>query len=187
MRIIEERGGDPSDLIPIWPRPIFREHTEEEERPDPRTFPRRVHPRFDTVSQGFEKRHQGRSQAFRNRKRQVNRGEFKEVLRDSPIAEQMLWESVEKGSPLWLERQAKHWKIEIERMFTPWPVNADVSLEQMDERRERMLGHLEIPFLRYPRRRESAVQIMDLPDNHEAVQEMVAKNPLFKEQKWRNL
>jgi hypothetical protein len=29
--------------------------------------------------------------------------------------------------------------------------------------------------------------MIDLPDNQEAVQEMVAKNPLFKEQKWRDL
>jgi hypothetical protein len=51
----------------------------------------------------------------------------------------------------------------------------------MDERREWMLKHLEVPFLRYPRREENAVQIMDLPDNQEAVQEMEARNPLFKE------
>jgi hypothetical protein len=57
----------------------------------------------------------------------------------------------------------------------------------MDERREWMLNHLEILFLRYPRREENAVQIMDLADNQEAVQEMLAQNPLFKEQKWRDL
>jgi hypothetical protein len=47
-----------------------------------------------------------------------------------------------------------------------------------------MLRHLEVPFLRYPRREENAVQIMDLPDDQETVQEMVAKNPLFREKKW---
>jgi hypothetical protein len=50
-----------------------------------------------------------------------------------------------------------------------------------------MLRHLEVPFLRYPRREESAVKIIDLPDNQEAVQEVVPRNPLFKEQKWWNL
>jgi hypothetical protein len=94
---------------------------------------------------------------------------------------------VENGSPLWKERQDFYWKSEIERMFIPWPVKADVKMEQMDDRREWMLKPLEVPFLRYPRREENATQIMDRPDNQVAVQEMVARNPSFKEQKWWNL
>jgi hypothetical protein len=54
-------------------------------------------------------------------------------------------------------------------MFIPRPVKADVMMEQMDDRREWMLKHLEVPFLRYPRREESAVQMMDLLDNRAAV------------------
>jgi hypothetical protein len=54
-----------------------------------------------------------------------------------------MWESVEKGSPLWLERQALYWKFEIERMFNPFDTRWDLSLERADIRREWML--------RYPR------------------------------------
>jgi hypothetical protein len=112
---------------------------------------------------------------------------YGESSKDSPITEQMEWESVEKRSPLWRERQAPYWKLEIERMFNPWDVRGDLSLERADERREWMLRHLEIPFLRYPRRDENVCQIMYVPGNQEAIQEMVARNPLFKEQKWKDL
>jgi hypothetical protein len=117
----------------------------------------------------------------------MNQGTYMEKLKPIPITEQIESESVDKGSPLWKERQDFHWKTEIERMLIPWPVKGDIKLERMDERREWKLRHLEIPFLRYPRREENAVQIMDLPDNQEAVQEMVARNPLFKEPKSWNL
>jgi hypothetical protein len=40
-----------------------------------------------------------------------------------------------------------------------------------------MLKHLEVPFLRYPRKGEGYTCILD------AIQEMLAKNPLFKEKK----
>jgi hypothetical protein len=191
IRIKDEEGDSPP-LIRIeeqpwgiWgPRPRFGT---EQEIPDPETFVGRIHPRWKLVEQGIEERHHARHQAFRNRRRQVNQGTYVESLKASPITEQMEWESVEKGSPLWEKRRATHWKLEIERMFIPWPVKADVNLERMDERREWMLGHLEIPFLRYPKREENSVQIMDLPENQGAVQEMVAKNPLFKGQKWWNL
>jgi hypothetical protein len=117
----------------------------------------------------------------------VKRGEYEEELEDSPIAEQAAWESVEKGSPLWLERQALHWKLEIERMFSGWDTSLDLSIEQKDLKREWMLRHLEIPFIRYPRSDERCRSLMDLPDNQEAIQEMVVKNPLLKGQKWKDL
>jgi hypothetical protein len=103
------------------------------------------------VKEGIAKRHQDRHQAFRKRKKQVNQGIYVESLKPIPILEQIEWESVEKGSPLWKERQDFHWKSEIERTFIPWPVKADVKLEQMDEKREWKLKHLEIPEKRRER------------------------------------
>jgi hypothetical protein len=187
IRIRDEKSEPPerpeeSDFPPlaftigeVW-RPVERVRSEEEEVPDPLTFRGRTHPGWRSLEEGIEQRHQGRHQAFQNRRSQVKRETYVESLKPSPITEQMEWESVEKGSSLWKARQAIHWKLEIERMFIPWPVKADVKLEQMDERREWMLSHLEIPFLRYPRREENAMRIIDLRDNSEAIQEMVAKN-----------
>jgi hypothetical protein len=68
-------------------------------------------------------------------------------------------------------------------MFVPWPTRVDEEGERMDTRREWMLDHLEIPFLRYPKRGESYTSIPEVPDNQEAIQEMLVKNPLFKEKK----
>jgi hypothetical protein len=90
---------------------------EERPDPDPETFGGRVHPEWRSVEQGIEKRHEGRHQAFRNRRRQANQGTYVESLKPIPITEQAELESVEKGSALWNERQALHWKLEIERMF----------------------------------------------------------------------
>jgi hypothetical protein len=104
----------------------------EVESPDPLTFVGRVHPGFNTVEQGITERHQRRHQAFRNRRRLIKSGMYQESLEDSPITEQMEWESVEKGSPLWNERQELYWKLEIEKMFNPWDVGGDLSLERAD-------------------------------------------------------
>jgi hypothetical protein len=192
IRIKDEEGEPPPETVLESVPRVFEQRspsTWTQPRPgetsDPRTWKRE--PRWSSAEQGIRKRHERRNQAFRNRTRQVNQGTCVELSKPSPITEQMELESVEKGSPLWNERQALHWKLEIERMFVPWPVRANESLERMDERREWTLGHLEIPFLRYPRRGENAVQIMDVPDNQRAVQEMVTGNPLFKEAKWWNL
>jgi hypothetical protein len=72
-------------------------------------------------------------------------------------------------------------KTELERMFIPWPVCLE---KDLDARREWMLKHLEVPFLRYPRKGEGHASILDVLDNQEAIQEMLVKNPLFKEKKW---
>jgi hypothetical protein len=69
-------------------------------------------------------------------------------------------------------------------MFVPWPVTVGVEGEQEDERREWKLKHLEVPFLRYPRRGEGYTSMLEVPDNQAAIQEIVVKNPLFKEKKW---
>jgi hypothetical protein len=71
----------------------------------------------------------------------------------------MEWASVEKGSPLWKERQEFHWKSETERMFIPWPVCLE---EDLDARREWIPRHLEVPFLRYPRKGEGYTSILDI-------------------------
>jgi hypothetical protein len=64
-------------------------------------------------------------------------------METSPITEQMEWESVEKGSPLWVERQNFFWKTEIKRMFMGWTFHLD---DGADARREWQLRHLDIPF-----------------------------------------
>jgi hypothetical protein len=118
-------------------RPLIQPRSKPEvESPDPLTFVGRAHPGFDTVEQRMAKRHQKRHQAFRNRRRQVNQGVYKERQESSPMLEQIEWERVEKGSPLWIERKNHYWKSGIARTFVPWPVKADVKLEQMGERRE---------------------------------------------------
>jgi hypothetical protein len=144
----------------------------------------RLNPRWRSVKQGVEKRHVKRHQAFRNRRRRINRGEYEESLRTSPLAEQADWESVEKGSKLWLERQALFWKIEAERMFEFFGTKGDLSLEIEDQKWEWKLRHLEIPFIRYPRRDEVCQCKLRLADNQETIQAMIERNPLFKEQVW---
>jgi hypothetical protein len=71
-------------------------------------------------------------------------------------------------------------------MFEAWGTRGDLSLEEKDRKREWKLRHLEIPFLRYPQRDEACQSILRIPDNQEAIQKMVAKNPLFQEGKWRD-
>jgi hypothetical protein len=131
IRLKDEEGEDPpireARLLP-WPGPSINIGTEERVVPDPRTFVSRVHPRYRMVEQGIEQRHLERHQAFHNRKRQVNQRIDVKSLKPSPITEQIEWESVEKGSPLWKERQDFHWKSEIERMFIPWPAKEDVKM-----------------------------------------------------------
>jgi hypothetical protein len=54
-------------------------------------------PRWSSVRDRIERNHEERHHAFRNRRREVKQGTYEESLKDSPIAEQMQWESVEKG------------------------------------------------------------------------------------------
>jgi hypothetical protein len=56
----------------------------------------------------------------------------------------------------------------------------------MQDRREGRLEYLEIPFLRCPKKEKVYKSILEVPDNQEAIQEMIARNPLFKEAKWKD-
>jgi hypothetical protein len=51
----------------------------------------------------------------------------------------------------------------------------------MEARREWKLKYLEIPFLRYPTKEEKYKSILGVPDNQEAIREMVARSPVLRE------
>jgi hypothetical protein len=114
----------------------------------------------------------------------VKQGTDVESSKASPITVQVEWEGIVKGTPQWQERQDFFWKCEIERMFVPWPVRIGQERDLMEALREWMLKSLESPFLRYPRKEESYSSILEVPNNQEAIQEMLVKNPLFEEKKW---
>jgi hypothetical protein len=152
---------------------------------DDTEFPYRTRAPWRSVEEGIQKRHVKGRQAFRNRKRLVKRGEYIDEPPELSISpERAEWESVEKGSKLWEERRALHWKIEAERMFM-WDIGGDLEAEQSDQDREWKLRHLEIPSIRAPHRGDGRVSMLRLPDNQQAIQEMVTKNPLFQEGKYR--
>jgi hypothetical protein len=104
------------------------------------------------VKERIEKRHVKGRKAFRYRKWQVKRGEYDDSPPElSTMPEQAEWESVEKGSKLWVERRAIFWKIEAERMSPFFDTSRDLGIEEDDREREWKLRHLEIPFIRFER------------------------------------
>jgi hypothetical protein len=154
---------------------------------DDSEFPYMRHAPWRSVEEGIQKRHVKGRQAFRNRRRLVKRGGFLDGPPELSIsAEQAEWESDEKGSKLWEERRTLWWKIEAERMFM-WDIAGVLEAEQSNQVREWRIRHLEIPFIRTPHRGDGRVIMLRLPDNQEAIQEMVAKNPLFQEGKYREM
>jgi hypothetical protein len=66
-----------------------------------------------------------------------------------------------------------------------WNSGGDLEAEESDQVREYRPRHLEIPFIRYPHRGDGRRSMLELPDNQVAIQEMVAKNPLFQEGKYK--
>jgi hypothetical protein len=50
--------------------------------------------------------------------------------------------------------------------------------------RERLCRNLEIPYIRYPSRDEPYESIKDMPENQEAIREMLEVNPILREKEW---
>jgi hypothetical protein len=99
----EEGEPPPMEKKPADPESVEsgpRERPEEEEIPDPITFRGRQHPGWRSVGQGIEQRHQGRHQAFRIRKREVNQETYVEPRASSPITP--TWSLPEKGTEEWI-------------------------------------------------------------------------------------
>jgi hypothetical protein len=103
------------------------------------------------------------------------------------MAEQAEWESVEKGSKLWEERQALFWKLEAERMFAFFDMSRDRGIDEDDQEREWKLRHLEIPFIRNQYKGDRGRNMLEVPDNQEEIREMVRINPLFQEGRFKEL
>jgi hypothetical protein len=145
--------------------------------------------RWRSVEGGITRRHKGRYQAFKIRRKEVKQGTYVESRKSSPITPQIEWDEAPiKETAQWHERKMFFWGSEAQRMFITsrwWERdNQRKDWEIREARREWKLQHLEIPFLRQPTKEEKYKSILEVPDNQEAIQEMVARNPLFKEKKW---
>jgi hypothetical protein len=123
IRIKDEKGEEmqgeiSSESLDLEPIKSSSSEGEEEEDPSPLSYPQRErgHPKCRSVEQGFEKRHQGRHQAFCIRRKEANRRTYRESVKPSLLAPQVVWG--EKGSEQWLESQKIGWEEEVRRMFS---------------------------------------------------------------------
>jgi hypothetical protein len=68
-----------------------------------------------------------------------------------------------------------------------WDEVGDLEDEKEDQEREWKLRHLDIPFIRLPHREDGRTNMWKIRDNQESIKEMVEKNPLFKEGRYREM
>jgi hypothetical protein len=130
-------------------------------------------------------RHQAGIQAFRKRRRETNRGIYVEPPNTSPISPG--GRLPEKGTADWLRIRGDRWKEEVKRIveaFKWWKKCQSEMLFEREAARERLCRHLEIPYIRYPSRDEPYESIKDMPENQEAIREMLEVNPVLHEEEW---
>jgi hypothetical protein len=184
-------GDDPSVIFDAaLQRPILDGGRDPEDSSEKLWTARRSQSTWRSLEEGNRIRRVEGHQRFRKRRRLVKRKEYFEEPVDLSIsAEQAEWESVEKGSKLWEERRALYWKLEAQRMehHSSWDEVGDLEDEKEDQEREWTLRHLEIHFIRLPHGEDGRTNMWKLPDNQEPIREMVEKNPLFKEGRYREM
>jgi hypothetical protein len=130
-------------------------------------------------------RHKAGRQAFKKRRREVKRGIYVEPPNTSPISPG--GGLPEKGTKDWLRIRGERWKEEAKRIvktFKWWKKFQSEMFFEREAARERLCRQLEIPYIRYPSRDEPYESIKDMPENQEAVREMLEVNPVLHEKEW---
>jgi hypothetical protein len=85
-------------------------------------------------------------------------------------------------------RKDNCWKEEAMRMLSerPFPHGDEWSWNLVEKRRAWRCVKFDIPYIRCPWRKKGVGFRPELtPENQEAIAEMIAKNPLFKEEIWK--